>query len=204
MNAFDYRLPAELCFPKPLFRINEYLADVSADAAAGYVAAILSWRTRVLESLKKVSGKELSEAHYLSTRAQEMLAANLAASWEPEMTRYANQSPYNLHPFPLQLLERQNNSDAISVLEALRWRAGIVDYLSDAPFAFVPSVELDECVAIQHFLSPVERGKLCDFCLTDLASEQLQSGPHKCALTSYVRAKWPTAPTSFQKWGRID
>ena len=200
MNVFEYTLPPKLRFPRPPFPIDGRFVAVTPDAVPMYLDAIRSWRSYVLEFLKDADGKYLEEFHYLSARAQQMLATFLAEAWTPGMSRYAAQSPYNMRAFPHDLLEGNGNSKIESVLDALRWRAGVVDYLGDAPFAMFSAIELDESVAIEQFLNPVNYRELCWLCLTEFEREQKHPDAHDCLLLGHVRAKWPKTPSAFRSW----
>lgn len=202
MKSLLYALPPDLCFPRPLFRIDGHYTQVNRDAVSSYLTTIRSWRLRALEVLRNAGAKELSEVHYLSPKAQEMFASFLACGWMPEMSKYAAQSTYNLRAFSPHVLEDQDSSTVESVLDVLRWRAGIVDYLGDAAFAWNPTLEMDECAAIGRFFHPDDHKKLCWLCLTEFAPEQRHLDGHECALTSCVRAKWPQTPSAFRAWAK--
>ena len=200
MNALEYTLPPELRFPKPPFPIDGRFVDATSDAVSGYLDAIRSWRSRVLEFLKDADGKCLEESHYLSARAQKELGTFLAESWTPGMSSHAAQSPYNMNAFPHDALEGNRNSRIESVLDMLRWRAGVVDYLGDAPFAMFPAIELDESAAMDQFLKPVDYRELCRLCLTEFERERNDPDAHDCLLLGHVRAKWPKMPAAFRSW----
>jgi len=200
MNVFEYALPPKLRFPKPPFPVDGRFVDVTPNAVSSYLDAIRSWRSHVLEFLKDADGKYVEEFHYLSARAQQMLATFFAESWTPGMSRDAAQSPYNLRAFPQDVLEGNGNSKIEVVLDVLRWRAGVVDYLGDAPSAMFPAIELDESVAMDQFLNPVDYQELCWLCLTEFEREQNHPDAHDCLLLGHVQAKWPKMPSAFRSW----
>jgi hypothetical protein len=199
MNVFEHIVPSELRFPRPPFRIDGGCVDAPANAISRYLDAIRSWRSHVIAFLNYAEGKCLEESHYLSPRAQRELATFLAESWTPGMSRYAAQSPYNIRAFPVEVLEGNGSSSIESALAVLRWRAGVADYLGDA-FAMFPAIELDESVAIDHFLNPVDHRQLCSLCLTEFGREHNDPNAHECRLLNHVRAKWPGPPPAFRRW----
>ena len=198
-----HHLNSELRFPKPPFRSDPSAVDLLPEAVSSYLDQIRSWRLAVLDFIDGSSGNPALESNCLTERAQKALATFLASRWTQGMTDYATQSPYNINPFPAHTLEAGANPTMESVFEVLRWRAGVVDYLSDVSFVLgEPFLEIDECCAIGDFLDPVGKEQLCCFCLTEFASEQLDSGGHDCMLTSHVRAKWPPMPPSLARWAK--
>ena len=200
MNAFEHLLHSELRFPQPPFRICGNFAGETRDGMSAYLESIRSWRLRVLEFLKAADGTYAEEFHYLSERAQRMLATFLDNSWTPGTSSYADQSPYNLKAFPQGALEDDESSRTDSVLEVLRWRAGVVDYLCDAPDAFFPAIESDESVSIEQFLNPIVHKELCWLCLTEFEKDQIHPEAHDCVILKHARAKWPSTPPVFRVW----
>src|SRR6266516_6826885 len=98
MNA----LQTELRFPKPPFRIDRYLVELPPPdhALASYLDQIRTWRSTVLEFLRKSGGGPVPEVECLTQRARMTLATFLASSWPEEVAQNAVQSPYNTRPFP--------------------------------------------------------------------------------------------------------
>lgn len=205
-----HTLPPELRFPKPPWRIDGSVLELppSGHAVAGYLQELRSWRSAVLELLGKSAGKPDSEAGGLSERARKALDTFLASTWTEQTTQWAVQSPYNLGPFPASAEEPGTDSPLNSILEVLRWRAGICDCLSDIWNVFGdPYLELDECMAIAQFLEPSASKKICGYCLTEFAPEKLHTDQHQCLLLRHVRAKWPPRPPAFARWaaaGEVD
>src|SRR5688500_1212753 len=105
MNVFEHTLPSKLRFPSPPFPIDGRFVDVTPDDVSSYLDAIRSGRSDVPDFLNDADGKYLEEFHYLSARAQQMLATFLAESWTSGMSKYAAQSPYNVRAFPYNVLE---------------------------------------------------------------------------------------------------
>ena len=193
----------ELRFPKPPFRIDtSVVGPLPPDnAVSSYLDQIRSWRSAVLTFIDKPGEKLAPDAEGLTERAQKALATFLASNWSPGMTDYAAQSPYNISAFPASALETVANPTTEPVLDVLRWRAGLVDYLSDVwDVIGEPFLELEECGAIGSFLDPVEKEQLCYLCLSEFRPEQRDPGRHDCLLTRHVRAKWPAMPPVFAKW----
>ena len=197
-----HNLNSELRFPKPPFRIDPSPVDLLPQAVSSYLDQVRSWRQAVVEFIGGSSGKPAPETDGLTERAQKALATFLADRWTEGMTDYVSQSPYNISPFPASALEGASNPPMESVFEILQWRAAVVDYLSDVwDVIGDPFLDIDECGAIDKFLRPVSKVRLCSFCLTEFASGQLDSG-HDCMLTSHVRAKWPPMPPAFARWAK--
>ena len=193
MNA----LHAELRFPKPPFRIDRYLVELPPPdhALASYLDQIRKWRLTMLEFLEKSGGRPVPEVEGLSERARMTLATFLASSWTQEVTQYAVRSPYNIRAFPGTALEAVSHPKVDLVLEVLRWRAGVADYLSDVwDVMGEPELELDECLAISRFLDPASGARICRVCLTEFAPDKLNVYDHSCLLLAHVKAKWPVVP----------
>ena len=200
-----HNLNSELRFPKPPFRIDPSSENLwsQGNSVSSYLDQIRLWRLAVLAFIDNPSGKPVPEREGLTERAQKALATFLASHWTPGMTNYATQSPYNISPFPASALEAVSNSTMESVFEVLRWRAAVVDYVSDVYDVIGdPFLNLFECIAIAEFLNPAGKEQLCGFCLTAFAPEQLDPDGHDCMFTSHVRAKWPPTPPIFAKWAR--
>ena len=195
-----HNLNSELRFPKPPFRDPSARDSLSLDnAVSSYLDQIRSWRLAVLRFIDNSGGKPAREAAGLTERAQKELATFLASDWTPGMTDYAAQSLYN---FPASALQGARNTTVESLLDVLRWRAGVNNYLIDAIDFITPWLDIGECAAIGKFLNPVGKEKLCGLCLTELTPEQRHSGEHDCMLTSHVQAKWPPTPPIFAKWAK--
>lgn len=191
-------LNPELRFPKPPFQIDPACENLwsQGDSVSSYLDQIRRWRLAVLAFIENSGEKPVREKSGLTERAQKELATFLASRWTPGMTDYATLSPYN---FPVSALEGARNPTVQSLLEVLRWRAGVDNYLIDAIDFVTPWLDIDECDAIGKFLDPVGQEKLCHCCLTELAPEQRHSGEHVCMFTSHVQAKWPPTPPIFAK-----
>jgi len=196
MNA----LHAELRFPKPPFRIDRYLVDSPPPdhALASYLDQIRTWRSTVLEFLRKSGGGPVPEVECLTQRARMTLATFLASSCTQGVTRYAVRSPYNIRAFPGTALEAVGHPKVNLVLGVLRWRARAVDYLSDV-WDVMGESELDvfECGAISRFLDPASGAGICHVCLTEFAPDKLNVYDHSCLLLAHVQAKWPVVPKRF-------
>src|SRR6266446_4324310 len=196
MNA----LHTELRFPKPPFRIDRYLVELPPPdhALASYLDQIRVWRSTVLEFLDKSGGGPVPEVEGLARRARMTLATFLASSWTQGVTQNAAQSPYNTRAFPGTALEAVSHPNVDLVLAVLRWRAGVVDYLSDIwDVIGEPELDVDECGAIEQFLRPAYEERMCPFCLTEFPSDKLHPDQHGCLLLGHVRAKWPPMPPQF-------
>lgn len=171
--------------------------DLPAQEVSAYLAQVRSWRLAVLEFIDGSSGKSLPGKDGLTERVRNVLATFLASAWTQQMTAYANKSPYNISAFPAETLEARVKPAVEAMFEVLRWRASVVDYLSDVwDVIGEPFLDIEECNTITEFLDPVGEAELCMFCL------QVVSGKHDCMLTSHVRAKWPPIPPNFAKWAK--
>ena len=60
----------------------------------------------------------------------------------------------------------------------------MMEYLGDAPFAFLPTLGLEESVTLCNLLSPPDYRKRCSLCLTRLPSDRQDPKRHHCILTS--------------------
>lgn len=196
-------LPTELRFPKPPFRIEQSALDHPPPdgVLSGYLDKIRQWRLAVLTFLEESDAKCVAPLADLTERAREALAACLASAWSQNMTAWATQSPYNFGAFPAPALDAATQSSMDLVLNVLRWRAGLIDMLSDIwDVLDEPELDLDECMAIGQFLHPADQQSRCAFCLTEFAQDQLHPSQHQCRLLGHVRAKWPEFPPSFKRW----
>jgi hypothetical protein len=186
---------SDLHFPIPPFQVDRLHIDTSFEEIARYLARVRSWRAAVLGFISRPYTEGLGETEGLTERARKALETFLASEWPKSMKNYAIQSPYNITSFPLSATEVAANSTVESVLEVIRWRAGVVDYLDDVwDVIGDPFLNLDECQALDRFLHPISAKQLCAFCLSELASGLLGPGGHDCLLVAHVRAKWPPIP----------
>ncbi len=196
---------ALLRFPKPPFRIDQSLATSPPPGAAiaTYLEQIRAWRSAVLQFLNTTKLGGALHSHGLSTGAESPLATFLDINWAEEMTRYARQSPCNITAFPARALECVGTPNLEDVMEVLRWRGAVKDYL-----AFWDPLDLDAigeflspaCGEIGHFLSPACAESVCDFCLTEIAPGTRNVYEHKCLILDHIRPNWPAPPPSFQRW----
>jgi hypothetical protein len=194
---------ALLHFPKPPFRIDQSLATSPPPdtAIATYLEQIRAWHSAVLQFLDSIKLGVALDVHGLSTRAQSALATFMQVEWPEEMTRYAVHCPYNISAFPARALEPARTPNLEDVMEVLRWRAAVEDYLGDIwDVMGDPFLGFDECIAIGQFLSPACSEKVCSFCLTEIAPEKLNVDAHNCFFLDHIRAKWPAPPACFQRW----
>jgi hypothetical protein len=192
-------LDPSLIFPRPPFRIEESLLESPTldSAAAAYLQQIRDWRQTVLAF---VCGPDPTAPHGLSQRARRTLETFFALSWSDAMTRYAIQSPYNLMAFPTPALKSTPATNIQTVLQVLRWRAGVTDYLDDVwDVVNEPSLDMDECTAIDRFLGCASDEPVCHLCLTEFAKDRVHPDLHACLLLRHVRAKWPVIPI-FEQW----
>jgi hypothetical protein len=195
-------LPPQLVFSKPPFRIEEsnWQSPALDSAATQYLRQILDWRATVLEFVRRPEAADDRAIEGFSDRARLALETFLSSSWPEEMTRYAANSPYSLACFPDAVPTEAPASAWQIVRDALRWRAGIVDYLSDVwDVMGEPSLDMDECTAIGLFLRCAFREPICHLCLTEFSNELLHPDAHRCVLLRHVRAKWRVIPI-FERW----
>jgi hypothetical protein len=191
-------LPQDLRFPKPPFHVDELSSGPQFDAQCiDYLRAVAGWRNRVLESLRLSHGS--SGKPRLSERARLALLCFLESKWSDNVRLYAATSPYNIGPFAEQALATEGDASA-HVLEVLRWRAAVVDYLSDVwDVLGEPDLDIKECNAMGEFLWPVDSRTLCIFCLTQFEGVAISPDHHGCVIVGYVRAKWPPSPFGASK-----
>ena len=196
-------LPTELRFPNPPFRLAQSVLDdpPPGEVLSNYLGEIRQWRSAVLAFLEEPEVKRAATIEGLSERASEALATCLSSQWPENMSAWAKQSPYNLNPFPAPALEAVSPPSLALVLDVLRWRACVMDMLSDIwDVIGEPWLDLDECMAMEQFLYPVGDRRCCAFCLTEFASDQMHVDQHQCLILSHVRAKWPEFPPAMKRW----
>ena len=195
-------LQNELRFPKPPFRLAQSVLDdpPPGEVLSNYLGEIRQWRSAVLAFLEEPEVKRAATIEGLSERASEALATCLSSQWPENMSAWAKQSPYNLNAFPAPALEAVSPPCLALVLDVLRWRAGVMDMLSDIwDVIGEPWLDLAECMAMEQFLYPVGDRRCCAFCLTEFASDQMHADRHQCLLLGHVRAKWPAMPSWLKR-----
>ena len=190
-------LPESLCFPKPPFRLE--LSGGSApsrEVVSAYLNQIQLWRKEVLEFLKEPTDATGRELPGLSERAKRALECFLSTSWDQGTNDYAEQSPYNIAPFPIAALEHAQQGSLDLATQVLLWRAAVIDYLSDIwDVIGEPLLDMDECWALGLFLNPADKARLCPFCLAaEIDADKANLNDHDCPFLSHVRAKWPPSP----------
>lgn len=191
----ELEIPDELRFPIPTFRIDSSARDAKfLVLCANYLGAVSDWRDGVLYVL---DSEELTHRYCLSARARATLLRFLSAEWVHEERASARTSPYNLVPFPGEVLgaERDPAVKSVDVLDVLRWRAAVVDYLDDVVDVLgEPALTWEECAAMGGFLLPISAQSLCWFCLMPYSDDVLNPDSHDCVMLGHVRAKWPPSP----------
>jgi len=197
-------LHPNLMFPKPPFRIDESTWGSPAldSAVPPYLGQIMDWRAAVLEFVcpPDLIKEQTTAIIGLTQRARAALATFLSSSWSESMTDYAMHSPYNLGCFPAAASQTTPVPDRHTLLQVLRWRAGTVDYLGDVwDVVLEPRLDLEECIAIELFLSCASHEPICHPCLTEFPDARLHPDAHQCLLLRHVRAKWPSIPI-FEQW----
>ena len=74
-----------------------------------------------------------------------------------------------------------------AVLEALRWRAAVVSYLTDAwDVLGKPQLKMGECAAIGMFMRPVRLEGRCVYCLTEHGPHHIDPNAHDCVMVGYA------------------
>jgi len=188
-------LPRNLRFPQPPFRIDHSLIKNPIEAElTEYLEQVAAWRRFVLAFLQTSDSENLSG---FSLRARSKLIEFLRPEWSAEMQGHVTRSPYNICAFPLDALSVPRNT-LESVLDVLRWRAGLVDYLADVwDVIGEPELDMDECSGLAEFLTPVTES-VCSYCLTyfdpELTMDDTPNNPyqHECLLVGHAHAKWPS------------
>ncbi len=192
MNTSRY-LADELCFPTPPARIDRSWreAPFSPAVAAEYLSEIHRWRSRLVAALAG-EGPATADSEGLTRRARSHLALLLGTEWDAATLRWVAASGYNITPFPAASSPAHADDPMTGVMEALRWRAAIADYLSDVwDVLGTPVLELGECRAMSVFLQPVRMEGRCVFCLSEFDPSRVAPEDHGCVMLSHVRAKWP-------------
>src|SRR6185369_360472 len=97
--------------------------------------------------------------------------------------------------------DRAGTPNLEDVMNVLRWRAAVEDYLGDIwDVMGDPFLDFDECGAIGQFLSPACAKGVCALCLTEISPDRLNIDDHNCFFLDHIRAKWPPPPPIFQRW----
>ena len=194
-------LPDELRFPVPPARIDRSWRDTPLLPAVAieYLGEIHRWREGLAAALAgevpALVGRE-----GLSPRARGHLALLIDAEWDVGTRRRAAGEAYNIAPFPAIRFDACADHSMAGVMEVLRWRAAVVDYLSDVwDVMGSPLLELEECRAMSAFLYPIRMEDRCIFCLTEYDPSRVSPDDHGCVMLSHVRAKWPPFP-----WGKVN
>jgi hypothetical protein len=195
--------PANLGFPPPPFRLDPTPADSHpcGAAAARYLDEIRAWRLGVIEFLADTWDERNLQTKKWSPRARSALRFFLAWDWSEEGERWAAAAPYNLSAFPVRLLEAGGEDALEGVREVFRWRAAVLDLLSDIWDVFdEPDLDVAECTAIEELLWPLELRDRCEYCLLKLEPPERDRHSDHCFLLRHIRAKCPPIPTALATW----
>jgi hypothetical protein len=162
---------------------------------------VRAWRLGVIEFLAHSSDEPNLQAGGWSPRARSALRFFLSGDWSEEGERWAAAAPDNLSAFPVGLLISVPEAALNAVLEVFRWRAAVLDLLSDIWDVFdEPDLDLAECTAIEELLWPPELRDRCSYCLRRLEPQECDWHNDHCLLLAHVRARWPSTPPAFATW----
>jgi len=190
-------LADDLYFPTPPARIDRSWqeAPLLPAVAAEYLSEIHRWRARLVAGLAG-EGPAIAGPEGLTRRARSHLALLLGTEWDANILKWAAGSAYNIAPFPATAFHANVDDPMTSVMEVLRWRAAVADYLSDVwDVLGAPVLELGECRAMSSFLQPIRMEGRCVFCLSEFDPGRVAPEDHGCVMLSHVRAKWPPCPS---------
>jgi hypothetical protein len=185
----------QLRFPAPPARVDRSWkeAPFTRPIATEYLAEIRRWRARLLEVLAG-NGSVIDGLPSFSDRARDHLILLLAGEWDAGTTRWARDSSYNIAPFPAVPPSGPVDDPMGMVMDVLRWRAAVADYLSDVwDVLGKPSLEFVECSAMRDLVQPVRMEGRCVFCLSEFGAKLVAPEDHGCVMLSHVRAKGPPA-----------
>ncbi len=177
-------LPDPLCFPLPPARLDRTLerAPLLPAVAARDLEEVRRWRDAVAAALE-TRDPALDVVEHLTPRARARLALFLAERWDPRHRLWALTSDYDLAPFPAPPAARATDVPMRAVLEVMRWRAGIVHYLTDVwDVLGPPDLEMGECAAIGAFMRPARLEGRCIYCLSEYEPRRLDPEDHGCPL----------------------
>ena len=181
-----HQLPDGLSFPTPPGRIDRGVerTPFRPAVAAAYLTEILRWRDAVAEVL--VTGDPVIRAvDHFTPRARERLAVLLCTSWDVETRLSFLRSGYGLTPFPAPPRTPRAGDPMLAVLQVLRWRAAVVNHLTDVwDVLGKPELEMGECAAIGMFIRPARLEGRCIYCLTEYGPGHIDPHVHDCVMVS--------------------
>ena len=179
----------QLSFPAPPARVDRTWkeAPFSPPVATEYLAEIRRWRARLLEVLAD-EGSVIDGSPGLTRRARGHLVLLLSTEWDAGTLKWATDSSYHIAPFPALPSLGHPDDPMSSVMEVLRWRAAVADYLSDVwDVLGKPALELEECRALGALLQPIRMEGRCVFCLSEFGARRIAPEDHGCVMLGHVR-----------------
>ncbi|HKQ58499.1 MAG TPA: hypothetical protein VJY35_11580 [Candidatus Eisenbacteria bacterium] len=180
-----------LCFPVPPARIDRTLIDlpVLPTVAGAYLNEIRRWHDTVVTALL-TNDPLIAHIEHLTTRARTRLVTLLQIAWDVKTRNWAASSNYALVPFPSVTPLPRRDDPMEAVLEVLRWRAAVVDYITDVwDVLGQPELDMGECAAIGSFLRPARLEGRCIYCLTEYASDHVDPEDHACVMMPHASAR---------------
>jgi len=179
----SHQLPDGFSFPVPPGRIDRGLEHTPfrPAVAAAYLTEIRRWREAVVEALAS-EDPAIDVVDHLTPRARAHLALLLRSSWDVTTRLWALRSGYGLTPFPASRRTRAEEPMQ-AVLHVLRWRAAVVNHLTDLwDVLGKPELEIGECAAIGMFIRPVRLEGRCVFCLNEYGPGHIDPAEHDCVM----------------------
>jgi hypothetical protein len=183
-------IPDHLNFPIPPARVHGALdgSRLTPAVASAYLAEVRRWRDAVTAAVA-ASDPAVAGVENLTPRARGRLAILLATAWDPRTRAWAEAAGYGLVPFPVTRPRPTPEEPARAVMDVLRWRAVVVDYLTDVwDRPGRPGLDMGECVAIGGFLRPTRLEGRCVYCLDEFEARRLDPDEHGCVLAGLARA----------------
>ena len=186
----SHQLPDGYCFPTPPGRIDRDLERTPFLPAVAhtYFIEIQRWRDAVATALAE-SDRAIAQVENLSPKARARLAMLLRLEWNAAEQHWADRTGYDLTPFPAAHRASRGDHPMEVVLEALHWRAAVVNYLTDAwDLMGKPDLKMGECAAIGMFMRPVRLEGRCVYCLTEYGPGRIDPAVHDCVMTGHVHS----------------
>lgn len=175
-----------LSFPTPPGRIDRAVerTPFRPAVAAAYLTEILRWRDAVAAALAG-DDPALDGVDHLTPRARERLALLLRTRWDVATRLSILRSGHGLTPFPAPPRTPRAGDPMLAVLQVLRWRAAVVNHLTDVwDVLGRPELEMGECAAIGMFIRPARLEGRCVYCLTEYGPGHIDPEVHDCVMVS--------------------
>jgi len=182
----SHQLPDGLSFPTPPGRIDRAVerTPFRPAVAAAYLTEIRRWRDAVVAALAS-GDPAIDSIDQFTLRAREHLAVLLRSSRDVPTRIAFLRSGYGLTPFPAPRRGGRAEDPMLAVLQVLRWRAAVVNHLTDVwDVLGKPDLEMGECAAIGMFIRPARLEGRCVYCLTEYGPGHIDPAMHDCVMVT--------------------